>query len=165
MNLILSSCHLVSNTFLVNNFLMNIRQATIADIESIIEFDHVAQVDEARRSYIAGAVEAESVWVFVMHKQVAGFVIIEYTFFGYGFVALLYTHTDYRRQGIGTALMQHVESICKTEKLFTSTNESNRAMHLLLAQIEFVPSGIINNLDEGDPEIIYYKPINHVLQS
>lgn len=139
---------------------MSIRQAITADIESIITFDHVAQVEDARRDYIARAVDAESVWVSVIKQRVVGFVIVEYSFFGCGFVTLLYTHPDFRRQGIGAALMQHVETICQTEKLFTSTNESNRPMHLLLAVRHFVPSGVVNNLDEGDPEIIYFKRIS-----
>lgn len=138
---------------------MDIRQATDADIRSIIEFDHVAQVDEARRDFIARAVQAHSTWVSVIDRQVCGFVIVEYSFYSQGFVSLLYTHSNYRRQGIGTALMQQVESICQTEKLFTSTNESNRPMHSLLAKSQFVPSGVVNNLDEGDPEIIYFKRI------
>ena len=76
---------------------------------------------------------------------------------------MLYVHSQYRRQGIGLALVQWLESICKTNKLFTSTNESNHPMHSLLARLRFVPSGIINNLDEGDPEIVYVKWIRESL--
>lgn len=138
---------------------MSIRLALETDIESIIDFDHVAEAEDARRSHIARAVEAETVWVFVSEEQILGFVILEYTFFGCGFVALLLTHPDHRRLGVGTALMQYAESVCNTEKLFTSTNESNRAMHLLLDSCNYVRSGVIHNLDEGDPEIVYFKAI------
>lgn len=138
---------------------MSIRLAQGPDVESIIECDHVAQTEEARPSYIASAVERESVWVFIAEDQIVGFVIVDYTFFGCGFVALLQTLPDHRRQGVGKALLQFVETVCTTEKLFTSTNESNRPMHRLLASCHYVPSGVVNNLDDGDPEIIYFKAL------
>lgn len=65
----------------------------------------------------------------------------------------------HRRHGVATALMRHVESICPTAKLFTSTNESNTPMQRLCKTLGFVRSGWIENLDEGDPEIIYFKRV------
>ncbi|MCL0069884.1 GNAT family N-acetyltransferase [Dehalococcoidia bacterium] len=41
---------------------------------------------------------------------------------------MLYIHPEYRGKGIGSKLVRHVESLCKTEKLFTSTNQSNLPM-------------------------------------
>jgi ribosomal protein S18 acetylase RimI-like enzyme len=75
-------------------------------------------------------------------------------------MAMLCVRPECRRQGIGTALVRHVESLCKTDKLFTSTNESNRPMRALLAKLQYVCSGVIHNLDEGDPEIVYFKRVS-----
>ena len=72
---------------------------------------------------------------------------------------MLYIHQDYRRNGVGAALMKHMESECRTEKLFTSTNQSNIPMQRLLAKLEYKPSGKVENLDEGDPELIYFKKL------
>jgi len=47
--------------------------------------------------------------------------------------------------------------MAKTAKVFSSTNQSNRRMHQLFHNLGFVKSGFIDNLDEGDPEIIYMK--------
>ncbi len=41
------------------------------------------------------------------------------------------------------------------EKLWTSTNESNVAMRNLLVRLGFIPSGQIDNLDEGDLELVF----------
>jgi hypothetical protein len=30
-------------------------------------------------------------------------------------------------------------------------------MQSLLAKLDYVPSGVIHNLDEGDPEIVYFQ--------
>lgn len=43
----------------------------------------------------------------------------------------------------------------KTQKIFTSTNQSNTATQQLLIKAGFIPSGYIENLDDNDPELIY----------
>ena len=43
------------------------------------------------------------------------------------------------------------------KKLFASTNASNTASQALMTKAGFVPSGQIDNLDEGDPERVYVK--------
>ncbi len=50
-----------------------------------------------------------------------------------------------------------MESISRGEKLFTSTNLSNLPMQALLAKLGYTLSGVIHNLDEGDPELVYFK--------
>jgi GNAT superfamily N-acetyltransferase len=83
--------------------------------------------------------------------------VLNYNFFHNGNIDMLYVHSDHRRRGAGAALLRHLESQCKTPKLFTSTNLSNLPMQSLLAKLEYVVSGVIHNLDEGDPEIVYFK--------
>ena len=53
--------------------------------------------------------------------------------------------------------IRHLINECRTPKLFTSTNQSNIPMQRLLATLEFARSGFIENLDEGDPEVVYFK--------
>jgi GNAT superfamily N-acetyltransferase len=70
---------------------------------------------------------------------------------------MVYIHFDYRRSGAGAALVKYLESHCQTPKIFTSTNLSNLPMQSLLAKLGYTLSGVIHNLDEGDPEIVYFK--------
>ena len=70
---------------------------------------------------------------------------------------MLYIRSDYRRNGAGAALVQHIESLCQTPKLFTSINLSNLPMQSLLAKLGYALSGVIHNLDEVYPEIVYFK--------
>jgi GNAT superfamily N-acetyltransferase len=86
-----------------------------------------------------------------------GVVVLERSFYGNGFVSLLFVDAEHRRQGIATALMKHAERLCPTAKLFTSTNRSNEPMQRLCDALGYEPSGIIHNLDEGDPELVYVK--------
>ena len=53
--------------------------------------------------------------------------------------------------------MNHLESVCRTGKIFTSTNLSNVLMQSLLSNLGYKLSGVIHNLDEDDPELVYCK--------
>ena len=140
--------------------MIGIRQAIDTDIEVMISFDDVARTEETRREFIQHSVQTGTAWVRILNHQVVGYVVLDYTFFTRGFISMLYVHPDFRRRGVGSVLVRHAESICTGDKLFTSTNESNRPMQGLMVKLGYVPSGVVNNLDEGDPEVIYFKRIN-----
>lgn len=89
--------------------------------------------------------------------EIVGSVEMEYSFFGRGFVTTLKVVESHRRRGIGTALMEAVAARCETSQLFTSTNESNIAMQRLLDRLGYVASGVVHNLDPGDPELFYVR--------
>ncbi len=86
-----------------------------------------------------------------------GYAVLNYHFFGNAFIDLLYVASEHRRRGYGEALMRHIECIVQGDKLFTSTNLSNLRMQSLLSKLRYVLSGVIHNLDEGDPELVYFK--------
>jgi hypothetical protein len=56
-------------------------------------------------------------------------------------------------------LIEHTEARCRTPKLFTSTNLSNLRMQTLLTRLGYQLSGVIHNLDEGAPELVYYRAL------
>lgn len=84
---------------------------------------------------------------------------MHYHFYEQGFIEMIYVDSNYRRKGISSQFLAYFESICKTDKLFTSTNKSNKTMQLSLEKADFQKSGIIENLDEDDPEIVYFKQV------
>ena len=88
-----------------------------------------------------------------------GYAILNYSFFRRGFVPLVYVHPSHRRKGVAGQLFDYLEAHCRSERIFTSTNLSNAAMHALLANRGYLRSGIIQHLDEGDPEIFYSKQL------
>jgi N-acetylglutamate synthase-like GNAT family acetyltransferase len=136
---------------------VTVRTATAADVDRIVAFDHVAQRDQRRIALIRRTIDCGRCFVFEATGVLAGYAALEYSFYDNGFVAALYVHPEHQHQGIGTRLMQHLESTCETEKLFTSTNLSNLRMHGLLAKLGYQLSGVIENLDPGDPELVYFK--------
>jgi ribosomal protein S18 acetylase RimI-like enzyme len=138
---------------------IRVRPAEPRDIEAIIAFDEIAQRKQSRVAMIERSVGSENCFVVVLENQVVGYVVLNYTFYDNGFVDMLYVDPHFRRRGIGSALISHVEQRCTTPKLFTSANQSNAAMQALLAKSGYRPSGVIENLDDGDPELIYMKPL------
>jgi ribosomal protein S18 acetylase RimI-like enzyme len=136
---------------------MQIRCARQNEIDAIAGVDERAGRDPGRTDFIARSVQSGVAWVAVSGGQIVGYAVLEYSFFSRGFLAMLSVHPEHRRQGVASALVRRIEAVCATDKLFTSTNESNRAMQALLLKLEYVPSGIIENLDEGDPELVYCK--------
>ncbi len=137
--------------------MFSIRPAVEGDIELIYAFDPIAQRDSRRRAFIQRCVAAGTCFVVVAADQVIGYGVLEYAFYEQGFISMLVIHPAYRRQGAGLALMQYLESLCQTPKLFTSTNLSNLPMQSLLAKLGYTLSGVIHHLDEGDPELVYVK--------
>ena len=135
----------------------SVRLAMESDIDSIYSFDAIAQHDSRRRDFVSRSVAAGDCFVAVDERVIIGYAVLEYTFYDNGFVSMLYVHLEHRRLGVGTRLMKHLESVCQTNKLFTSTNLSNIPMQSLLVRLGYKLSGVIHNLDEDDAELVYVK--------
>ena len=135
---------------------MLIRSATPADRDKIMAFDHVARKEPARVQFIERGLRSATCLVAERHGEIIAYAVLEYTFYDNGFVSMLYVADGERRQGVGRALMKALASRCKTRKLFTSTNRSNKPMQQLLDRLGYMASGVIHNLDPGDPELVYF---------
>ena len=140
--------------------MISIRPAVEADIDTLCSLDNIARQENERRKFIRREVVSGNCFVAVMNETVVGYGVLNYTFYYNGFIDMLYIDSDHRRCGAGAALLKHMESLCQTPKLFTSTNLSNLPMQSLLAKLDYVLSGVIHNLDDGDPEIVYFKRLS-----
>jgi GNAT superfamily N-acetyltransferase len=141
--------------------MMIIRQATVADIPNIIAIDYIAVDEDDRKQHIEKWVLEGNTVIALDDADLIGYAVLEYTFFFQGFIAMLLVKPSNRRKGVGTSLISHLERHCKTSKLFTSTNESNKPMQELMVKMEYQPSGTVYNLDDGDPELFYFKPLKN----
>ena len=137
-----------------------IRLAQPEDVEALFALDAIARGDRQRQTFIAHAVTCGQCWVAAdAHdtSQLTGSGVLNDTFFDQPFIALVVVKDSARRRGIAAAIMRTLESQCRGGKLFTSTNASNAPMQGVLAQLGFIRSGQIDNLDDGDPELIFVK--------
>jgi ribosomal protein S18 acetylase RimI-like enzyme len=140
---------------------MFVQPARSTDYEAVRALDKtlvgVRDRAEALRAWIS---RGECLVARADDGDIAGFVVANCSFFAQSFIVLLVVHPGYRRRGVASALIRAVEARSPTAKLFTSTNQSNTVMHTVCESLGFVRSGIIENLDEGDPEIIYFKRLD-----
>ncbi|WP_448950969.1 N-acetyltransferase family protein [Labrys neptuniae] len=134
---------------------MLIRPAVAADHDRLCAIDSVAETSPERRDHIRGWLEAAQCHVVETQSGLAAYGVLTSHFFGHPFIKMVMVGRDFRRQGLGAAIIRHFQSITAGGKLFSSTNMSNTPMQKLFARQGFKPSGYVDNLDEGDPEIIF----------
>lgn len=138
---------------------MQIEKANINDLEAVCYLDRLIMGNENRRKVLEAAIERNECLIAREADIAVGYATCEVSFFGYSYISLVIVHPEYRRLGVASQLMTSFENCSLTEKLFTSTNESNKAMQQVCEALGYTRSGIIENLDEGDPELIYFKKV------
>lgn len=136
---------------------MDVRQADVTDIGAICSIDRAVLGSSRRHEFLARAVRDGRCWVACVNTAVRGFLVFHDTFFEHRFVDVLMVDPGFRRMGIASSLMRSIEATCPSDRLFTSTNQSNETMQCVCETLGYVKSGFIDNLDDGDPEIVYCK--------
>ena len=136
---------------------IDIRVARSADIDELVRLDTVVPRDPTKAEFIRRWVEAGECFVAEGGGRILGYGVLNYQFFHDGNVDMLMIHPDFRGQGVGRKLLRHLEALCRTENFWVTTNLSNQPMQRLLASEGFKLSGFVDNLDERDPELIFFK--------
>ena len=144
---------------------ISLRKATIKDKVLVVDFDYnldkVEHIELRREEKITKAILDEECFIILANNRAVGFVIFDYRFFDQGWIELLILGEKYRGKGIGGQAIDLICKQCKTNKVFTSTNSSNTQMQKALSKVGFSFAGKINGLDDGDPELFYYKKIHN----
>lgn len=138
-----------------------IRAATPADYDVLVALDTVASCDPARCAQIRQWIDTGACHVAQVGESVGAYGVLTYHFFGHGFIEMVMVGEGFRRQGLGIALVRFFQERCTTPKLFSSTNLSNQRMQELLKSAGFRPSGFVDNLDDNDPEIVFFSSPAH----
>ncbi len=141
--------------------IISLKRATVNEKALVVDFDYnlneVEHIELRREEKIAKAISDEECFIIMADNKAVGFVIFDYRFFDQGWIELIIIEEKYRGKGIG---VQAIDLICrqsKATKVFTSTNSSNTQMQKALAKAGFSFAGKIDGLDDGDPELFYYK--------
>ncbi|PEL13762.1 N-acetyltransferase [Bacillus sp. AFS017336] len=138
---------------------MEIRKALVNDYESIVFIDSQVIGSRKRENKIHNSIEENRCIVCEINKSIGGFLIFHKFFFGHLFIDLIIVSPRMRRLGIARNLMEYIEKI-GGKKVFSSTNQSNSLMQNVFYTLGYIESGTIENLDEGDPEIVFVKVIH-----
>ncbi|WP_410861140.1 GNAT family N-acetyltransferase [Peribacillus sp. SIMBA_075] len=130
--------------------------AQLIDLDDIVKIDEEVIGNKSRCKYIRKAIEEERCIVSINKNLMVGFLIFDTHFFDCSFISLIIVKPTERRKGHATSLIEYFMNNSPTKKIFSSTNKSNERMQEVFIANGFIQSGFIENLDEGDPEIIYF---------
>lgn len=136
-----------------------VRLALPADISVLRAVDPRMRAASDREHLVRTSVDREECFVAVEDDEALGFAILNYTFFSHAFVPLLVVAASARRRGLATALLAEAERQCVRKKLFVSCNRSNVPAQYLFERCGFTPSGQVENLDDDDDELVFFKAL------
>ena len=135
-----------------------IRAATTSDLEAVLKIAELTSSSTERESLLKLRVESGECLVSEGQSRVVGFVTLaRRSFFGRDFIELLAVDPDCRRKGVGGALLRRCVNEATTSAIFVSANRSNHTMLNLLRKERWQFSGELEGLDEGDPELVFYR--------
>lgn len=135
----------------------SIEKAQLINLDEIVNIDVEVIRNSNRREYIRIAIEEKRCIVAKDKNLIIGFLIYDTNFFDCSFISLIIVKPTERRKGYATSLIKYFINVSPTRKMFSSTNQSNHKMQEVFKVNGFIKSGLIENLDEGDLEIIYFK--------
>lgn len=131
--------------------------AQLIDLDNIVKIDEEVIGNNSRCEYIRKAIEEERCIIANDKNLIVSFLIFDTHFFDCSFISLIIVKPTERRKGYATSLIKYFINSSPTKKIFSSTNKSNQRMQEVFKVNGFIKSGFIENLDEEDPEIIYFK--------
>ncbi|MBN8209994.1 GNAT family N-acetyltransferase [Bacillus sp. NTK071] len=135
----------------------NVVKANITDLDNIVQIDSDVIGNTSRRVFIRNAIDMGRCIVVQEEKNIVGFLIYDTNFFDCSFISLVIVSPSKRRKGYASLLIEYMLNNAPTVKVFSSTNCTNVRMQKVFEANGFIQSGNIENLDEGDPEIIYFN--------
>ena len=101
--------------------------------------------------------------------QPVGFLIFDYLWYHIPFIAFIWVDDKYRKNGIGRALLYHLEKfLLKGENyvLFSSSEENAKEAQAWHKQMGFKKCGLISEINYGDNgEVFFRKSLKRNSQS
>jgi ribosomal protein S18 acetylase RimI-like enzyme len=138
-----------------------IRPGILADAAILKSLDSVVPLDPARADCVDLWLRQDTVLVAEVEGRAVGYGVFNHGFFHQGQVEMLMLHPQFRGQEIGARLLKALEERCDTPKLFVTTNLTNQPMQKLLLRLGYAACGYIEELDPGDPELVFFKKVDH----
>ncbi|AJI25681.1 GNAT family N-acetyltransferase (plasmid) [Priestia megaterium] len=141
--------------------MVQIRMATLNDLEKLVYIDSEVIGNREREAKLRESIKENRCFLGQIEDQIAGFLVYHKYFFGHLFIDLVIVRPTLQRHGIAKTLMKYVENVCPTNKIFSSTNKSNKKMQKVFNSLNYVRSGCIDNLDDEDMEIVFFKKVSN----
>jgi len=140
-------------------FKLKVEKARHHHLDALVEINKAVAPKWHRTKLLKAALKEKRAFIAFMGRIPAGFLVWTKDFYSHHFIDLVLVHPQMRRKGVAQAMIKAMESTCPGNKLFSSTNKSNKAMQEVFRGAGFVKSGFISHLDRNNPELIYYKKV------
>jgi len=143
---------------------VRIRLAKSDDLKACVAIDapnfNIFNRDK-RHAHFQEMIPKGSMLVLEKDSKILAYATFDPDWFGCTFLKLVVTDMNYRRLGLASQLIQHIESHhCPSGKFFSSTEADNTSSIKLHEQHGFVETGWLDNLPQPHREIFYYKAIS-----
>lgn len=139
--------------------MIEIRLPRVADAQPCSELAALVIGEERAGAFIRSHMERHHLVVAEAEPGVIGFLAYRTDWFQCTFVTLVVVQENYRRKGIAREFFKAVEAISPTPRLFSSTEETNSVSIRMHTALGFTPSGHIDNLPQGNRELLFYRRI------
>lgn len=141
-----------------------IRLATADDLETCVAIDapNFNIFDrEKRRAHFQEMIPKNSMLVLEKDSMILAYATFDPDWFGCTFLKLVVTDMNFRREGLASQLIQHIElHYCPSGKFFSSTEADNEPSIQMHERHGFIESGWLDNLPQPHREIFYYKTVS-----
>lgn len=127
------------------------------DAQSIRSIDPIVPINPSRAEMIDTWLQRDFVLVAEMDNRIVGYGVFNHEFFRQSQIDMLMISKEYRGKRIGEMLLLSLEKYADTAKMFITTNLSKHPMQKLLLRNGYKPCGYIDELDPGDPELVFVK--------
>ncbi|HEY6235438.1 MAG TPA: GNAT family N-acetyltransferase, partial [Candidatus Elarobacter sp.] len=134
-----------------------IRSASARDLALLEPIVWPPLLAEPKRRRFLRGLDEDEVWIVCGKDVVYAYAWIYEGFFGHTFLAYLAVQPQYRRNQLAGMLLRTTEQCAVTDRVFSSTNVSNAAMQAVFDRYGWQRCGQIDELDPGDPELVYVK--------
>jgi len=135
-----------------------VRPAQISDSAALKALDSAVASDGARADAIDRWLKEDEVVLAEVDAVIVGYAVLaRRRFLDYDTLQMLVVEERYRGQRIGEMLLRHVQGLSLTDRFFATTNLSNYPMQRMLRRLGYIGCGFIDELDPGDPEIVFVK--------
>ena len=141
---------------------LEMRLAGAADLAALMLIDaEIAPPSElpTHRRYFENWVADGACWLAFVSGEPIGLAVLHRHFFHRDFVELLLVRPGWQGRSVGRAMLRRLCRLAEGPDLWISTNRSNARMQHLLVSEGFDYTGIIEGMDEGDPELFYRRKV------
>ena len=134
-----------------------IRSASTRDLAALQPIVWPPLLAEPKRRRFLRGLDENEVVVICREDDICAYAWIYAGFFGHTFLAYLAVQPRYRRNALAGMLLEVTERRAVTDRVFSSTNASNAVMQAVFERYGWRRCGQIDELDPGDPELVYVK--------